>query len=658
MKTHTILLGVILLGFISLLSYAQAPVPFLNQPLVPDATAPGGADFMLTVNGTGFVSGSVVNWNGIALPTQFASASQLTATVPAADIATASTASVIVVNPAPGGGTSNAAFFTVTANAGDSVVFGLASALQGAGPIAVTVGDFNGDGKLDLVAINQGGPATVLLGDGRGGFTQSWTWTEADLELHNPVVGDFNGDGKLDLATANAAGDVVLIFLGDGTGNFSLASSPAVDGFPNTLAAGDFNGDGKLDLAVNNAFGTLSLLFGDGTGNFTLASSLAVDSGFTTIGVGDFNSDGKLDLVIGGGPAKVLLGDGSGNFTAMPLPASGGIVVVGDFNGDAKLDVAVAQLDTNPIRILLGDGAGNFTLVSSQPTNVVYALAVGDFNGDGKLDLAVSNSDRKVISILLGDGTGNFTSGPSVNTVSWDYSIAVGDFNGDGKLDMASAVLNLGTFDILLRDIPAVTLSQSNLFFDVQPLGIKSTPQSVDMTNTGAVALDITSIVASANFSQTNNCSSSLAVGATCTIRVNFRPYRVGVINGSVTITDNAFSTTQTFSLSGTGTAITLLPSTLDFGSQPLGTTSQPQTAILTNNGTKTLSILSFRGIGQNARAFADTSTCGATLPAGGSCTFSITFTPKTKGSNSAAVKIFDSGGNSPQFVSLSGNGT
>jgi len=127
-KCHATLPGAILLVLASALSYAQAPVPFINLPLVPDATAPGGPDFTLTVNGTGFVSNSVVNWNGTALATQFVSGSQLTATVPAADIATASTGWVTVVNPAPGGGTSSVAFFTVTAES-SHVAFTLASAL-------------------------------------------------------------------------------------------------------------------------------------------------------------------------------------------------------------------------------------------------------------------------------------------------------------------------------------------------------------------------------------------------------------------------------------------------------------------------------------------------------------------------------------------------
>ena len=118
MRKLAIVLCAVLMGLVSAVSYAQAPVPFISLPLIPDATAPGGAQFTLTVNGTGFVSNSVVNWNGSALATQFVSGSQLTAIVPAADVATASTAWVTVVNPAPGGGTSNIAFFTVTANDG------------------------------------------------------------------------------------------------------------------------------------------------------------------------------------------------------------------------------------------------------------------------------------------------------------------------------------------------------------------------------------------------------------------------------------------------------------------------------------------------------------------------------------------------------------
>ena len=83
------------------------PVPLVNQPLVPTTAAPGGAAFTLTVNGTGFVSGAVVNWNGTPLDTTFVSAFKLTAGVPATNIAVATTASITVTDPSPGGGSSN-----------------------------------------------------------------------------------------------------------------------------------------------------------------------------------------------------------------------------------------------------------------------------------------------------------------------------------------------------------------------------------------------------------------------------------------------------------------------------------------------------------------------------------------------------------------------
>src|SRR5258708_39726840 len=89
------------------------PVPFVNQPLVPTTVVPGSGAFTLTVNGTGFVSGSVVNWYGSPRATTFLSGSQLTAAISAADVASASTATITVASPGPGGGGSNPAAFPI-----------------------------------------------------------------------------------------------------------------------------------------------------------------------------------------------------------------------------------------------------------------------------------------------------------------------------------------------------------------------------------------------------------------------------------------------------------------------------------------------------------------------------------------------------------------
>jgi FG-GAP-like repeat/FG-GAP repeat len=425
------------------------PIPLVNQPLVPDAVTMGGHGFTLTVNGTGFVAKSVINWNGGARTTTFVSASQVTALISAADIATPGTTSVTVVNPAPGGGVSNVVFLPIPTTSFKMIL--ASSPAVGISPFSVFAGDFNGDGKLDLAVTNEGSnTVSILLGDGTGSFTLASSPSTGRLPL-GVAAGDFNADGKPDLAVSNYCGsancivDSVSILLGDGTGNFTLASSPATGIQGYSIAVGDFNGDGKLDLAVTNyGSNTVSILLGDGTGNFTPISSPATGTNPYSVAVGDFNGDGKLDLAVanfGSNTISILRGDGTGHFTLALSPATGAnpeSVAVGDFNGDGKLDLAVANFGSSTISILLGDGAGSFSLASSPATRgAPKSVATGDFNGDGKLDLAIVGGNT--VSVLQGDGTGNFTLVSSPSTGGGPDSVAVGDFNGDGKLDLAVA---------------------------------------------------------------------------------------------------------------------------------------------------------------------------------------------------------------------------
>jgi hypothetical protein len=471
-------------GFLSIqitpTAAAGNPVPFLNQPLAPTAVLPGASGFTLSVSGTGFVSGTTVNFNRTALATTFVDSEHLTAMVPASDIANAGTAPVTVVNPAPGGGESNVVFFQVAAPE-TTVVFAPAanSPLQVYEPLGIAVGDFNEDGKADL-AIAAGVKLFAFLGNGDGTFAPAVNSpmrvpSPPYDDFPSPYVGtittaDFNHSGHLGLAVGLINNEAVVILLGHGDGTFapsSAAFANALNWPTNAIGAADFNLDGNLDLAIINGVAEqLPVVLGYGDGAFSTAGNLD-NAGFAVgVAVGDFNADGKPDAVVANSFSNysvsglaVSLGKGDGTFT----PASGSpiaigqslsAIVTGDFNGDGKLDLAVTDSAGNAVIILLGKGDGTFGAPTTIPVgNNPDAIVAGDFNNDGKLDLAVANFTDGTITLLLGNGNGTFTqaAGSPYAVGKGPYQIAAADFNGDGKLDLAVANLTDGTVSILLQ---------------------------------------------------------------------------------------------------------------------------------------------------------------------------------------------------------------
>ena len=666
--TYALFLGVALaaLSPLEILSStafaAENPVPLISQPLVPDAVAPGGAGFTLAVRGTGFVSGAVVNWNHSSLATTFVSHSQLTAWVPAPDIAAASTASVTVVNPSPGGGTSNVMFFEVTPSS-SSIALSAPSAFgAGTNPDSAAVGDFNGDGKMDLAVANEGSDnVSILLGNGDGTFQAAVNYG-AGTDPDSVAVGDFRGDGKLDLVVANYYSNNVSVLLGNGDGTFQAAVNYGVSA-PTSVAVGDFNGDGKLDLAVANVFSEVSVLLGNGDGTFQAAVNYGAGAEPAWVAVGDFNGDGKLDLAVANvdsNNVSILLGNGDGTFKAAvnygvgTEPVS---VAVGDFNGDGKLDLAVANYGSN-VSVLLGNGDSTFQAAVNYGAGAEPAcVAVGDFNGDGKLDLAVANVATGNVSVLLGNGDGTFQAAVNYGAGIGE-SVAVGDFNGDGRLDLASPSADVS----VLLQIPLASLSSTSLNFGNELVGTTSATNKVTFSNPSGPALTISSIAVTGtnatDFSQTNTCGTGLADGASCTITVTFKPAQSGPRTASVTITDNAAGSPQPIGLSGTGLVsgpnATPSPSSLTFATQLVGTSGSAQSATLTNYGTTALSITSIAASGD----FSQTNTCGSSLAAEASCTISVTFKPTQRATRTGTLSITDNAAGSPQKVSLTGTGT
>ena len=283
----------------------------------------------------------------------------------------------------------------------------------GGSALSLAVGDFNGDGKSDLaVSFSYPAGVTIMLGDGNGGFTvAAGSPFGTGTNPYYLAAGDFNGDGKADVVFVDRDTDTLTVLLGDGSGGLTTApgSPVTVGSHPFSVVVGDFNGDGKQDLATAN-LDSVTLLLGNGSGGFTQASGspyLAPSPHLLTAGLhnsivtGDFNDDGKTDLAVTNslgtdqipGTITVLLGNGNGGFTVASSPRIANFptyAVVGDFNGDGELDLAVSTHSV--VNILLGNGRGSFavTATSAFTRDQPGPLAVGDFNGDGKTDLAVT----------------------------------------------------------------------------------------------------------------------------------------------------------------------------------------------------------------------------------------------------------------------------
>lgn len=215
------------------------------------------------------------------------------------------------------------------------------------------------------------------------------------------------------------------------------------------------------------------------------------------------------------------------------------------------------------------------------------------------------------------------------------------------------------------QQAPAVSLSPLIVAFPTQVVGTSSLPKSVTLINTGNAVLNISSInirgADPGDFTEVNNCGSSVVAGASCLIKVTFMPTKTGTRTAVVDVTDNAKGSPQHSNLTGMGSvpvpAVRLFPSTVVFAAQALGTTSPAQTVTLTNTGTLSLTITGITITGADSGDFSETNTCPGSLAAGGSCTASVTFRPANAGALTASLTVADNAVGSPQNAVLTGTG-
>ncbi|MDQ3524047.1 MAG: VCBS repeat-containing protein, partial [Chloroflexota bacterium] len=323
-----------------------------------------------------------------------------------------------------------------------------------------TPGDIDGDGKSDLLFDNIAlGQTAYWRMDGTTPVAYSPAFTKPEGHAQ-AASGDFNGDGKLDIVWARASDRTLLLWLGGQDGFTAIPIRDYSTGWAVT-GAGDINGDGKSDLLLANAAqGLFAYWVMDGAVPVRYSPAFTRPAGHAQVATGDFNADGKLDIVWADPAIRTLLlwqGDGDG-FVQAPIRgyAEGWAVTgAGDVDGDGRSDLLLTNVSLRYVAYWTMDGAAprRYSPAFAQPVGY-RPVTYGDYNGDGKLDLVLARVTDRTLLLWRGDGNG-FTEAPIRDyTPGWqvvrDFSLVAslsgpyvrGDVNGDGKGDLAFFGLN------------------------------------------------------------------------------------------------------------------------------------------------------------------------------------------------------------------------
>lgn len=344
-------------------------------------------------------------------------------------------------------------------------------------PWKLVEGDFNEDGRVDLVTIYRGANVAQLrlrFGDGRGGFTAPHRF---DLPAQQPVavaLGDVDLDGHLDVVLAHRDATAISVLEGTGDGAFQSTKMYEVGSTLQSLALADVDRDGYEDaLVACETPGCLALLRGDGRGFeqplplYTWPDEETPD--VKAMRAADVDGDGLTDVILALEREVVLLSaarayepvnvvSSESEFTAMTL---------GDFNADESMDVVVAQAGGD-MMVLLGDRQGGFLPPRILRTGWrITAMTAAHLNEDGYLDLAVVRADRAEVTVLLGDAHGGFKAYSRLRVESRPVTIMASRLNKDALADLVIAQREGDAIALAMSTAAAIVVNTTRDAMDV-----------------------------------------------------------------------------------------------------------------------------------------------------------------------------------------------